>query len=129
MAQGKPPLSDAHPMRVIFMIPNRAPPEFENPAKWSTELKDFVKCALTRDPNVRPQGKQLQSHAFLQPTLNRASLLKLIDGSRKLVAEAGGIKAAMEKKAREKLDDFTKDKVLVKNALSVSRSADQPTRA
>ena len=33
IAEGKPPYSDIHPMRAIFMIPTNPPPTFRNPEK------------------------------------------------------------------------------------------------
>ena len=33
IAEGKPPYSDIHPMRAIFMIPTKPPPTFRDPEK------------------------------------------------------------------------------------------------
>jgi len=45
IAEGKPPYSNIHPMRAIFMIPSRPPPKFTDPDKWSKDMNDFLsKC-------------------------------------------------------------------------------------
>lgn len=66
IAEGNPPYSDVHPMRVIFMIPSRPPPTLSNPARWSDEFNDFVARCLTKDPKKRPTAKELLTHPFIE---------------------------------------------------------------
>ena len=66
IAEGNPPYSDVHPMRVIFMIPSRPPPTLTNPAKWSDEFNDFIARCLTKDPKKRPTAKELLTHPFIE---------------------------------------------------------------
>lgn len=59
IAEGKPPLSGIHPMRAIFMIPNKPPPTLSDTEKWSPEFNDFIAQCLIKDSNQRPSAKDL----------------------------------------------------------------------
>ena len=65
MAQGVPPLSDIHPMRAIFVIPNAKPPSLPSSQNWSADFEDFVGLCLQMDPNSRPTATELLSHPFI----------------------------------------------------------------
>jgi serine/threonine protein kinase len=76
LAVGEPPLSNYHPMRALFMIPNNDPPTLPNPERWSPEFHDFVRVCLQKDPNKRPEaGALLKNHPFIQ----RAGDAKIIE--------------------------------------------------
>ena len=69
LAEGVPPYSNIHPMRVwidcrtdakaIFMIPNRPAPRLSSEGRWSKDFVDFVSKCLVKDPNERATAKQL----------------------------------------------------------------------
>ncbi|KAJ3424033.1 sterile20-like kinase isoform b-related [Anaeramoeba flamelloides] len=59
MAEGKPPLSDIHPLRALFSIPNNPPPTFKEPENWSKNLNVLLSKCLEKDPEKRPSAKQL----------------------------------------------------------------------
>ena len=48
MAQGKPPYSDVHPMKVLFLIPKSAPPALESDI-FSKSFKEFVSACLVKE--------------------------------------------------------------------------------
>ncbi|CAI5455927.1 unnamed protein product [Caenorhabditis angaria] len=65
MAEGRPPYSDIHPMRAIFMIPTKPPPTFKKPEEWSAEFVDFIKCCLVKKPDERKSAQKLTEHPFI----------------------------------------------------------------
>lgn len=48
MAKGEPPLSENHPMKVLFLIPKADAPRLESPP-WSSEFSSFIACCLQKD--------------------------------------------------------------------------------
>src|SRR3989338_3831989 len=111
MAEGKPPLHGIHPMRAIFMIPNRHPPTLSNPEKWSEEFRDFVAYCLVRDPAERPSSKNLLKHKFIQRAKSTKILQELIEKMNQIFAEAGGrfnfFKKRAEKEEHESSSEET----------------------
>ncbi|KAJ6237340.1 serine/threonine-protein kinase tao [Anaeramoeba flamelloides] len=66
LAEGEPPLSETHPLRAIFLIPNNPSPTFKEPKKWSKKCVDFLSKCLQKDPNDRWGAKQLLKHPFIK---------------------------------------------------------------
>lgn len=77
LAQGEPPYSDIHPMKVLFLIPKNPPPRLEG--NFSAAFKDFVSKCLCRDPKERPNAKDLLKHPFLRKAKKPAYLTELIE--------------------------------------------------
>lgn len=75
MAEGKPPYGEIHPMRAIFMIPQKPPPSFREPDRWSTEFIDFVSKCLVKNPDERATATELLEHEFIR-NANHRSILK-----------------------------------------------------
>ncbi|ESO06497.1 hypothetical protein HELRODRAFT_106153 [Helobdella robusta] len=65
MAEGKPPLSDIHPMRALFLIPRYPPPKLRQ-KKWLVDFVSFITDCLIKDHNSRPSTDQLLKHPFLK---------------------------------------------------------------
>jgi serine/threonine protein kinase len=102
MAEGKPPLHGIHPMRAIFMIPNKPPPSFSDKGKWSEEFLDFVAQCLQKNAAERPTSKDLLKHKFIQKAKSTKILTALIDQMNQVFSDAGGRQEYFKKKAEEK---------------------------
>ena len=79
MNEGKPPYSDIHPMRAIFMIPTKPPPSFRDPKNSSNHFIDFVSKCLIKNACQRPSASELLQHDFIQKSKKGPSLKNLID--------------------------------------------------
>ncbi|KAM1082197.1 hypothetical protein ACFX13_021230 [Malus domestica] len=66
MAEGLPPRSSVHPMRVIFMISLEPAPMLEDKEKWSLVFHDFVAKCLTKEPRLRPTASEMLKHKFIE---------------------------------------------------------------
>ncbi|XP_010523369.1 PREDICTED: serine/threonine-protein kinase 4-like [Tarenaya hassleriana] len=66
MAEGLPPRSAVHPMRVLFMISIEPAPMLEDKEKWSLVFHDFVAKCLTKEPRLRPTAAELLKHKFIE---------------------------------------------------------------
>ena len=77
LANGEPPYSDIHPMKVLFLIPKNAPPELEG--NFSKAFKEFVELCLQKDPRKRPSSRELLKHPFVRRAKKTSYLTELIE--------------------------------------------------
>jgi len=89
LAEGKPPYSNIHPMRAIFMIPSRPPPKLTEPEKWSKEFNEFVASCLIKDPDHRPTAEELLKHTFVVNAKPASVLVGLIEQANSIIAKVG----------------------------------------
>ena len=79
MAVGRPPYSNIHPMRAIFMIPVKPSPTLPNPSEFSPEFNDFVAKCLTKYPGNRPSAAELLKHPFIVNSPPKTLVAQLVD--------------------------------------------------
>jgi serine/threonine-protein kinase 24/25/MST4 len=77
LANGEPPYSDIHPMKVLFLIPKNPPPELEG--NFSKAFKEFVELCLQKDPRKRPSARELLKHPFVRRAKKTSYLTELIE--------------------------------------------------
>ncbi|KAK2967791.1 hypothetical protein RJ640_008011 [Escallonia rubra] len=75
MAEGLPPRSTVHPMRVLFMISIEPAPMLEDKEKWSLLFHDFIAKCLTKEPRLRPTATEMLKHKFIEKCKNGASAM------------------------------------------------------
>ncbi|PIA63115.1 hypothetical protein AQUCO_00200856v1 [Aquilegia coerulea] len=89
MAEGLPPRSTVHPMRVLFMISIEPAPMLEDKEKWSLLFHDFVAKCLTKEPRLRPIATEMLKHKFIEKCKWGASaMLPKIEKARQMRALA-----------------------------------------
>ncbi|CAF3340126.1 unnamed protein product [Rotaria socialis] len=84
ITEGKPPYSDIHPMRAIFMIPSRPPPTFKDTSRWTPALNDFVSKCLVKNPDARSTATELLNHEFIRNAKDISILKQMIDEVREI---------------------------------------------
>jgi len=89
MAEGKPPYSNIHPMRAIFMIPSRPPPRLTEADKWSNDLNDFVAKCLIKNPESRPVANDLLKHPLIGKAKTSTVLTPLIEEMDEIIRRVG----------------------------------------
>ncbi|KAM7487511.1 hypothetical protein LguiB_024995 [Lonicera macranthoides] len=75
MAEGLPPRSTVHPMRVLFMISIEPAPMLEDKEKWSLVFHDFIAKCLTKEPRLRPTASEMLKHKFIEKCKSGASAM------------------------------------------------------
>ncbi|KAG0469286.1 hypothetical protein HPP92_018614 [Vanilla planifolia] len=109
MAEGLPPRSSVHPMRVLFMISSEPAPMLEDKEKWSLLFHDFIAKCLTKDPRLRPPATEMLKHKFIE---------RCQWGASKMLAKikrAWDIRAAMPAQTQAQLETL-------ENSSSINRS-------
>lgn len=77
MANGEPPNASTHPMKVLFLIPKAPAPRLEG-NQYSRDFKDFVAACLVKDPDRRPNAKELLQHRFIRGAGRVGGLQELV---------------------------------------------------
>jgi serine/threonine-protein kinase 24/25/MST4 len=77
LANGEPPYSEIHPMKVLFLIPKNPAPTLTG--TFSPAFKDFVERCLQKEPRERPSAKELLKHPFVKKAKKTTYLTELIE--------------------------------------------------
>lgn len=77
LANGEPPYSDIHPMKVLFLIPKNPPPTLQG--NFSPAFCDFVQLCLRKEPRERPSAKDLLRHPWIKKAKRTTYLTELIE--------------------------------------------------
>ncbi|KAK8963766.1 Mitogen-activated protein kinase kinase kinase 2 [Platanthera guangdongensis] len=109
MAEGLPPRSSVHPMRVLFMISSEPAPMLEDKEKWSLLFHDFIAKCLTKDPRLRPPATEMLKHKFIERCHWGAS--KMLP----MIKRARQIKATMAAEAQAHAQIATIEKTTIIN--------------
>ncbi|CCG22697.1 Sps1 protein [Candida orthopsilosis Co 90-125] len=63
LVTGAPPLAEYDPMKVLFDIPKKKPPQLKG--HYSDNIKEFVNLCVTSNPEQRPNCATLLQHGFI----------------------------------------------------------------
>lgn len=74
MFEGEPPYMNETQVKTLFLIMSKGLPPFLRPDEMSTEYKEFITLATQQEPDARPTGKELLTHAFLSKRCGQAEL-------------------------------------------------------
>jgi len=77
LAKGVPPYYNIHPMKVLFLIPEKEPPVLEG--NYSKAFKEFVSLCLQKDVSKRLSAKELLAHKFIKNAKKTSYLTELIE--------------------------------------------------
>eukprot|EP00629_Pelagomonadales_sp_RCC1024_P017709 CAMPEP_0119286982 /NCGR_PEP_ID=MMETSP1329-20130426/34793_1 /TAXON_ID=114041 /ORGANISM="Genus nov. species nov., Strain RCC1024" /LENGTH=321 /DNA_ID=CAMNT_0007287729 /DNA_START=209 /DNA_END=1171 /DNA_ORIENTATION=+ len=81
LATRRPPHSELHPMKVLFVVPRAPPPELEG--DFSGAAKAFVRRCVAKDPGARPSCAELLLDPFVAGAdfqrVSRPALAELVD--------------------------------------------------
>jgi len=102
MAKGEPPLSELHPMRVLFLIPKNQPPVLEG--NFSKGFKEFVSCCLVKEPEQRQTAAALLKHRFIKGAKKPSTLVSLIERRDKWKVNQDGSSSSDQDPAPEQPD-------------------------
>ncbi|WVQ85148.1 hypothetical protein IAT38_007313 [Cryptococcus sp. DSM 104549] len=103
MAKGDPPLSEYHPMRVLFLIPKARAPRLEEEEGFSRDFMDFVERCLQKDPTDRATAKELLQHRFIRSARRTSDLIPLVRRYQSFKARSPSPKSSAPSKTLNRL--------------------------
>ncbi|CAM9705604.1 unnamed protein product [Chrysoparadoxa australica] len=80
LAEGRPPLSNLHPMKAVLHIPKRPPPVLDEDGKkgYSKKFQSFVEQTLDKEADNRPSASELLKHPFAKGAKPSSKLKDLL---------------------------------------------------
>ncbi|ORY87624.1 kinase-like domain-containing protein [Protomyces lactucae-debilis] len=106
LAQGTPPYSQLHPMKVLFLIPKNAPPTLVGHG-FSEAFCDFVTQCLRKHAEDRPSARQLLNHKFIRGARRTSYLKELIERTEQYNSNHGKQEQDMKRHVHQ--DTFAND--------------------
>jgi len=76
MCEGEPPLMDKPPLRALLLITTQGTPKLQNPQRWSTELRHFMKRSMDMNPEKRSSAAMLLMHPFIRKACTQKEFSK-----------------------------------------------------
>jgi len=116
LAKGVPPYYNIHPMKVLFIIPEKDPPVLEG--NYSKSFKDFVSLCLQKDTSKRLSAKELLSHKFIKNAKKTSYLTELIERMNRWQLEDGERNGSNENVDEDDEEMFTVNSMMNKNKTS-----------
>lgn len=80
-AEWEPPYMDEKPLRAMFLITTKPPPQLKHKSRWSAEFQDFVSSCLVLNPAKRACASQLLYHPFLAKACDSSDIVKTFEAS------------------------------------------------
>jgi serine/threonine protein kinase len=66
LAEGKPPLSNIVPLKVLTFVVMNDPPTLDKSKSYSSDFRDFVSACLKKKPEERASIKDLMKLSFIK---------------------------------------------------------------
>ncbi|OCF56442.1 STE/STE20/PAKA protein kinase [Kwoniella mangroviensis CBS 10435] len=83
MLEGEPPYLNENPVRALYLIATNGTPKVKDWDRLSSNFRDYLKCTLTVDAEIRPDADQLLKHEFFKHCAPLTSLSSMIRAARK----------------------------------------------
>ena len=81
MIDGEPPYLEETPIRALYLIAENGKPSVkeDNKKNLSNDLKDFLDCCISVEPELRSEAKDLLNHPFILKAKPLTSLIPNIN--------------------------------------------------
>ncbi|WRT69084.1 uncharacterized protein IL334_006067 [Kwoniella shivajii] len=83
MLEGEPPYLNENPVRALYLIATNGTPKVKDWDRLSTNFRDYLRCTLTVDAEIRPNADQLLMHEFFKHCAPLNSLSNMIRAAKK----------------------------------------------
>ncbi|XP_073229992.1 mitogen-activated protein kinase kinase kinase kinase 5-like isoform X3 [Porites lutea] len=126
LAELQPPMFDLHPMRALYMIGKRSfvPPTLKEKDKWSVELHNFIKAALTKNPKKRPTADKMLMMPFCCHGYTKAVTQDLMD-TFKAKSQKKGNRLRQQEEEEEDEEDVVDENVQVLTRIRSTKAVEK----